>query len=857
VPGEDYTELDAIEVIFPGDSILATFRGGILQQFSRPLSQLMDRESFDRQEVLEDLASMEDGSRPMLIGDQVWLTSTLTASDIRMVSLRNASRLELDEWLEDYTGGRPGALTDASGRILSMTDAAVQVFGGFSTDSIREILDRVSATAFGTASLKCIQGEQVRDFTALTSMGSQGRRSMLISLQLVGSKGNLLLATFTSPSLAMNAFDADDTRLVRTIFSVIPVPAARINSDGIITEVNRHAARLAVSAGRQDAEGTTFLDWVSSEDRTRVAALHRNRVEGRYAPFRFRAGLTSKGSGENILFEITSILMPDGESTLVFFEPLDHGPGEEGGFLHDQTVRELTDIMGSRDTDGDFVKTLLEFVRVGTGSRGAVFGSRTRRVTVGDAPLSLPDPRPAKGDGEIWSEDSMGINLSIPIEQRGSGAVLTMVGIPSRTQDPLSRLVIQLAKLMAEYTCFLQTVRDSTNLFTSISDFAMILRGRERNVRLVLEKAAGLMGADYMAVHTVSPREPILKPMVTFGGSTSPGALPLEIPSIASWVYTHNETCYVPDTSVDQRFSPVFGTSMSELAVPLVFEGIGKGTLVAGSEARDHFENPAPSLMNAVGMILSLWLFSGDRRSGGEAAATGAERAGHHIGLEDLLRSLSHRMRAPVTTLRSHTDLLLSGRLGDLNDEQKDSLRAMNIAMVDLVEYAERMLTFMKLELQGNVLETAWARPSDVVSSLLPILAEKGGHRSVTVTAQLPADPFTASFDRSMLEQVIGNLVNNAIQFNVKDGMVTISIRQDDPDHWVLEVFNTGGGILPEDLPHVFDRFYTGGNADSPARGLGIGLAIVKSFTEQMGGTISTRSRTGHGTWMTVRFPIS
>ena len=857
MPGEDYSEQHAIEIIFPGDAMLATFRGGILQQFSGPLSQLMDRQSFDRQEVLDTLAALEDGSRPILLDDQVWLSSALTAADIRMVSLRNASRLDLDEWLEDFTGGRPAALTDAAGRILSLTEAAVQVFSGFSTGSIRDILDRVSATAFGTASLKCIQGEQVRDFTALTSMGSQGRRSMLISIQRVGSRGTLLLATFTSPSLAMSAFDADDTRLVRTIFSVIPIPAARIKSDGTIVEVNRHAARLAVSAGHQEAVGTSFLDWVSGEDRSRVALLHRNRVEGRYSPFRFRAGLTGKGYGENILFEITSILMPDGESTLVFFTPIDHGPGEEGGFLHDQTVRELSDLLGSMETDGDFMKTLLEFVRVGTGSRGVVYSSRTTRLTVGAAPLALPDPRPAMGSGETWSEDSQGINLSIPIEQRGSGAVLTMVGIPSRTQDPLGRLVVHLAKLMAEYACFLQMVRDSASLFTSISDFAMILRGRERNVRLVLEKAANLMGADYMAIHTVSPREPVLKPMVTFGGSTSPGALPLEIPSIASWVYTHNETCYVPDTSVDQRFSPVFGTSMSELAVPLVFEGMGKGTLVAGSEARDHFENPAPSLMNTVGMILSLWLFSGDRKGGAETAASGAERAGHHIGLEDLLRSLSHRMRAPITTLRSHTDLLLSGRLGNVNEEQKDSLRAMNIAMVDLVEYAERMLTFMKLELQGNVLETAWARPSDVVSSLLPILAEKGGHRSVTITAQLPADPFTASFDRSMLEQVIGNLVNNAIQFNVKDGLVTISIRQDDPEHWVLEVFNTGRGIAPEDLPHVFDRFYTGGSADSPSRGLGIGLTIVKSFTEQMGGTISTRSRTGHGTWMTVRFPIS
>ena len=287
-----------------------------------------------------------------------------------------------------------------------------------------------------------------------------------------------------------------------------------------------------------------------------------------------------------------------------------------------------------------------------------------------------------------------------------------------------------------------------------------------------------------------------------------------------------------------------------------MIEGRGRGTLVAGSESLNNFENPTPRLLETLGMVLSLWLFGEDTRNGSNPVNQESGR-NHRIGMEDLFRSLSHRMRAPISTLRSHTDLLTSGRLGKMDEEQMDSLMAMNMALVDLVEYAERMLTFMKIELQGGTLENTWARPSDVVSSLLPIFSEKGEHRGVNVTAELPSDPFTANFDRSMLEQIIGNLVNNAIQFTHENGNVTISIREDDEEHWSLDVFNTGEGIPPQDLPHIFDRFFTGSNTDTSAKGLGIGLTIVKSFAEQMGGTVSTKSRSGNGTWFTVRFPLS
>ncbi|MEN8209643.1 MAG: HAMP domain-containing sensor histidine kinase, partial [Candidatus Fermentibacteria bacterium] len=272
----------------------------------------------------------------------------------------------------------------------------------------------------------------------------------------------------------------------------------------------------------------------------------------------------------------------------------------------------------------------------------------------------------------------------------------------------------------------------------------------------------------------------------------------------------------------------------------------------------DAFGYPLGRFLQTIGTALSLWLFRDSRGLRDDEGIQRDDKADSDIpGLEDLLMSLSYRMRAPITTLRGQTDILMSEKTGKLTEDQRKSLDSMNTALVNLVEYAERMLNFMKIELSEGSIETSWADPSEAVSTLLPALSEKGRSQDITVTAELPPEPFTAFFDRSRLEQIIGNLVNNAIEHNKPGGSVRLEVRLEGRNHWVLEVFNTGEGIASEDIPNVFDRFYTGSSSSRYAAGLGIGLTIVKSFTNQMGGTVSVRSTSGFGTWFTVRLPLS
>ncbi|MCK5116280.1 MAG: GAF domain-containing protein [Candidatus Aegiribacteria sp.] len=839
------------------ESSALLFNNNAIIRISQPLEHFLDRIPEDRNAVINALSAQVDGCLPILLDDQIWLSSTVSAGNERIVLLKNPSKLELEEWLEVVQGGRPSILTDGSGKIFAMTESANMLFAGYELTSLKDFMDQVSMTAFLSASSKCLSGQQTRNFSVLTKKGRKSRKSQVISLRKSGVMNELLVASFSSPSMAMSSFEQNDSKFTRTMFSVVPVPAVKIDEKGTITAMNSHAVHLVSKVGVRDPIKTKFIDWIAKEDRDRVVKLHENRMHTMLTPFQFRAGIYIS---ETVIqqFEMTSLLMPEKEIILIFLVPVDKIEGSDTAPIISQTINELMDILHEPDQDSSSARDILEFLRIGTGARGAIYASKSRIVTVGEVELPAHEKQIKTRKTIFWAEDVLGHNVTIPVKKKHDQAYVKITGISSRISDSLGRLVLSLAPVLAEYIHSNIYLQEMIKLLNAISVFMTTLQGRERNVQTLLGEIGTITGADYLVVHTVSSREPVLKQLVSLGTSTDPGVLRIEIPSITSWAYTHTEICYVPDTAVDQRFSPIFPSSRSELSIPLISNGRTMGTLTLGCTRRDAFRSPLGRFLQAIGTTLSLWLFRDSRGVRDDESIQRKDKADRNTpGLQDLLMSLSYRMRAPITTLRGHTDLLVSKKIGKLTEDQANSLDSMNTALINLVEYAERMLSFMKIELSEGNLETSWAKPSDVVSSLLPALIEKGSSQGVTVTAELSSEPFTAFFDRSRLEQIIGNLVNNAIQHNKPEGSARVEVRLEGSNHWVLEVFNTGEGIASEDLPNVFDRFYTSSSSSRYEAGLGIGLTIVKSFTRQMGGTVSVRSRTGFGTWFTVRLPLS
>jgi two-component system sensor histidine kinase ResE len=127
--------------------------------------------------------------------------------------------------------------------------------------------------------------------------------------------------------------------------------------------------------------------------------------------------------------------------------------------------------------------------------------------------------------------------------------------------------------------------------------------------------------------------------------------------------------------------------------------------------------------------------------------------------------------------------------------------------------------------------------------------------REIHLLLEIDTKQTTALVDPDKMEQVLTNLIDNALRHTPNEGTVTLRARGDKT--LLLEVSDTGSGIPQEDLPFVFERFYKADKARTrgKAGGTGLGLAIAKNLVEAHGGTISVQSKLGEGTTFTIALP--
>ena len=129
--------------------------------------------------------------------------------------------------------------------------------------------------------------------------------------------------------------------------------------------------------------------------------------------------------------------------------------------------------------------------------------------------------------------------------------------------------------------------------------------------------------------------------------------------------------------------------------------------------------------------------------------------------------------------------------------------------------------------------------------------------KSISLQVEAAPNLPEVEVDPDRMAQVLGNLLSNALRYTPADGKIVLS-AQSEPHTLHLRVQDTGTGIAPEDLPHVFERFYRGEKSRQKQEGeSGLGLAIARSIVEMHGGTITVESTLGEGTGFTVTLPTT
>lgn len=223
--------------------------------------------------------------------------------------------------------------------------------------------------------------------------------------------------------------------------------------------------------------------------------------------------------------------------------------------------------------------------------------------------------------------------------------------------------------------------------------------------------------------------------------------------------------------------------------------------------------------------------------------------------LEDAFRSqrrfvsdASHELRTPLTVARGQLELLAQ----DLQSADARGSLAVAVDEIDRMgRIVDDLLLLARLD-EGLPLK----RESVEVELVLEearLRATVATRRHVTVEAERG---LCALADHDRLLQVLTNLVTNAIEHTGDDADITLSSRRTG-GQVVMEVHDTGPGIAPQDLAHVFERFYRGGTRDADVGGAGLGLAIAASLTRAMDGEIDVQSRPGAGTTFIVSLPTA
>ena len=221
---------------------------------------------------------------------------------------------------------------------------------------------------------------------------------------------------------------------------------------------------------------------------------------------------------------------------------------------------------------------------------------------------------------------------------------------------------------------------------------------------------------------------------------------------------------------------------------------------------------------------------------------------------DDFIAGVTHDLRTPLMVIKGFGELLAE-REDEFMDDERRAIGSINANAERLSELIEMLLQLSELDAGMVVLQRS---PTDVPEVAGKVLAQMQYHaeqKGVKVDMALARPIPPLELDRARLEQVIANLVGNALKFTSSGGLVVVTLDVDNT--WlILKVADTGSGIPPEVLPHIFDRFYRANHPDGGRRQTGgLGLAIVKSIVDLHGGTITAESTVGEGTTITIMLP--
>ena len=314
------------------------------------------------------------------------------------------------------------------------------------------------------------------------------------------------------------------------------------------------------------------------------------------------------------------------------------------------------------------------------------------------------------------------------------------------------------------------------------------------------------------------------------------------------------EAVVVPDVSLDPRFlpTPELPDTLSEAALPLVVGQETVGVLDLESDRLDAFDADSMSAIASIAAYFANAIRNAALLAEARAARAQAEEANRLKS--KFLAGMSHELRTPLNSIINFSYLIGLGTDGPLTPDQADLIARIEASGQHLLGLINDLLDLAKIESGRMELFIEGLDPWQLVESVASV--GRGLVRDKPVRIVVDAGPGLPRIqgDRTRLKQVLLNLVSNAAKYT-DSGTITMRARREGP-RFVFSVSDTGAGMDPADVPHIFSEFAQAGNLSDRRPGTGLGLSLSLRFSEMHGGGIRVETAKGLGSTFFVDLPI-
>jgi signal transduction histidine kinase len=221
----------------------------------------------------------------------------------------------------------------------------------------------------------------------------------------------------------------------------------------------------------------------------------------------------------------------------------------------------------------------------------------------------------------------------------------------------------------------------------------------------------------------------------------------------------------------------------------------------------------------------------------------------------DFVSAVSHELRTPLTSIKGYASIIMSGTMGQIPAAVEERLSKINKHSDNLVKLINDLLDISRIESGRVTMKISPLNLNELILNIADMLAPQIKDKHVDLSVQVQQKLPMVLADSSQIERVFINLLGNAIKFTPQNGTITISAK--DADEFVeISVADSGYGIAPKDIEHIFEEFYRVDNPiNEKVKGTGLGLPLVKHIIEAHKGKIWVTSKLNEGSTFSFTLP--